>query len=131
MIRTVELLLQSDDYDAVVVLGLGHPTLAAHFVQDSFLGDDPKIKRVTDSMRAADTEEVRAIAQKSRRLQKTLVLASDAALSYKEIGNEAILALRDAGHHVLSIPDRALRVLGHLVEHAEWRRRRLGKRAGS
>jgi acetyltransferase len=123
MIKAVEMLLGSDEIDSVVVLGLGHPTLAAHFVQESSLGNDPVIRKVTDGMREADVAEVEAVARSGRKHGKPLILASDAALSYKEIENEAVIALRDAGYHVLSIPDRALRVLNHMVEYAEWRRR--------
>ena len=122
MLHTVEKLLDAPQFDSLAVLGLGHPSLAAHFVRDSSLGGDPTIRQLTQQMTAADVEETQAVADQVRSRGKPFVVASDAALSYKEVENEAVFALKERGFHLLSIPDRALRVLGKVTAYAQWRR---------
>jgi acyl-CoA synthetase (NDP forming) len=124
MIKGVELMLECEAFDSLVVLGSGHPSLAAHFVENSSLGRNAHVRQFIDLMRAADVKEVKAVAAAAAARHKPLIIASDAALSYKEIQNNAVWALRKEGQHVLSIPDRALRVLGHLTRYALWRQRR-------
>ena len=122
MLHTIEKLLDAPQFDSLAVLGLGHPSLAAHFVRDSSLGGDPTIRQLTQQMTAADVEETAAVADLVRRREKPFVVASDATLSYKEVKNEAVFALKERGFHLLSIPDRALRVLGKVTTYALWRR---------
>jgi len=121
MLRTVELLLKSPAFDSLAVLGLGHPSLAAHFVRVSTLGDEPAVRDLTNKMSAVDLEEARALTALVSEHDKPFVVASDAALSYKEMKNEAIYALKEGGLHLLSIPDRALSVLGRVTSYGRWR----------
>jgi len=123
LIRTLDLLIDSEAFDSIVLLGPGHSSLAAHCVRDSRLGKDPMIQAGVAILEEEDEEKMRAILARCERSDRPIVLASDAALSGQVIHNPAMAVARDAGTYVFTSPERAMRVIRHLWDHAAWRER--------
>ncbi len=121
--KTFEMLLGSDAYDAVAWLGVGYVSLSAGLVSRSPVASAPGVAEVLEMMVAEDEKQALDVLAMATEAGKTMVFASDAALSAQAMGNKALDALRRQGCHVYSSPERALRALGHLVRYATWRRR--------
>lgn len=121
-VHTLDLLMRSDRFDAVVLLGVGHTSLAAHLIMSSRLGSDPAAVRRAQVMMAHDLNKTRKTLALAHLYPKPLIMASDAVVSSRS-ANPALALMREERKHVLASPDSAMRVLGHLCTYASGRDR--------
>jgi acyl-CoA synthetase (NDP forming) len=118
--RAAEVLLQCDEIDGVIALGVGYLARRAAQHRNSKASGIPSYEQLARAAIERDITSVKTLADLIDRYHKPVIVASDAVFTVYEDGNEALFALLDAGVYVYPTPRRAARAFAHLADRSRY-----------
>ncbi|HEY4715727.1 MAG TPA: CoA-binding protein [bacterium] len=122
--KVTELMASSKNVDIFMSLGVGYWYGAAFKIADSKLIEESMKGTLIDYIKANGIHQAKHLIELWKRLNKTVICASDIMLSDDFQKNEALKLLIDNGIFVYPTPDRAAKAVARLCWYAEYLRRR-------
>lgn len=126
LMRSVELLVRSDAFDAVIQLGIGVSTFFKRMVNNSFFFKAPERMEAMEAAVVAAENMDRRFCEKvmslSRETGKPILPSSDTSSTPSE-DNIALNTLKREGRLIYPTPFHAARALGLLARYADFKKR--------
>jgi acetyltransferase len=126
--EVLDLICAHDEVDAVIHLGLGIQAASANVLKTGPFHPEHGLGRIVDFHERQDRRYARAAREASERHGKPVLSATELVHTDRAYGNPGPQGVKAEGRFCHASAHRAIRALRALVDYAEFRRERAGKR---